>query len=133
MFHYPLRSPRMIHLLLQLKLKNPFGSLSGSSASTNRFRISYKSPLKSTSSAIINSGCHINSRWATKFGCTYRKSTIQDPIGIFAHSIMGRTPSPRMWVIIISISTFLLSLDFTQCSTWISFDHISDHYWKPQR
>jgi hypothetical protein len=49
MLHYPLRSPRPTHLLLQLKLTKPPGSLSGSSTSVNRFRISYRSPMTSTS------------------------------------------------------------------------------------
>jgi hypothetical protein len=133
MFHYPLRSPRPTHLLLQLKLKKPPGSLSRSNTSSNRFRISYRSPMTSTSSAMINIGCHISFRWATKFGCTCRKNALQDPIGSFTHSIMGCTPSPRLWVIMILSSTFLLSLACTQCSTWISFDLISHHYWTPQR
>jgi hypothetical protein len=133
MLHYPLRSPRLTHLLLQLKLKKPPGSLSVSITSANRFRISYRSPMTSTRSTMINTGCHISFRWATKFGCTCRKNTLQDPIRSFSHSIMGRTPSPRLWVIILLSSTFLLSLACTQCSTWISFDLISHHYWTPQR
>jgi hypothetical protein len=108
------------------------GSLRGSNTSANRFRISYRSPMTSTSSAMINIGCHISFRWATKFGCTCRKNALQDPIGSFAHSVMGRTPSPRPWGIILLSSTFLLSLACTQCSTWISFALISHHYWTPQ-
>jgi hypothetical protein len=80
MLHFPLRSPRPTHLLLQLKLTKPPGSLSGSSTSTNRFRISYRSPMTSTNNAMINIGCHISFRWATKFGCTCRKNALQDPI-----------------------------------------------------
>jgi hypothetical protein len=133
MLHYPLRSPHPTHLLLQLKLTKPPGSLSESRTSANRFRISYRSPMTSTSSTMINIGCHISFRWATKFGCTCRKSALQDPIGSFAHFVMGHTPSPRMWMIIFSSSTFLLSLACTQCSTWISFNCISHHYWTPQR
>jgi hypothetical protein len=89
MLHFPLRSPRLTHLLLQLKLTKPPGSLSGSSTSTNRFRISYRSPMTSTNNAMINIGCRISFRWATKFGCTCRKNALQDPIGSFAHSVMG--------------------------------------------
>jgi hypothetical protein len=133
MLHFPLRSPRPTHLLLQLKLTKPLGSLRGSSTSANRFRISYRSPMTSTSNAMINIGCHISFRWATKFGCTCRKNALQDPIGSFTHSIMGCTPSPRLWGIILLSSTFLLSLACTQCSTWISFDLISHHYWTPQK
>jgi hypothetical protein len=72
-------------------------------------------------------------RWAKKFGCTCRKNTLQGPIGIFVHSDMGHTPSPRLCVIILLRSTFPLSLVFTQSSTWLSFSHISHHYWTPQR
>jgi hypothetical protein len=133
MLQYPLRSPRSTQLLLQLKLTKPPGSLRGPNTSANKYRISYISPMTSTSGAMINTGCHISFRWATKFGCTCRKSALQDPIESFAHSIMGHTPSPRLWVIMISSSTFLISLACSQCSTWISFNRISHHYWTPQR
>jgi hypothetical protein len=85
----PLAVTSPTHLLLQLKLTKPPGSLSGSNTSTNRFRISYRSPMTSTSNTMINIGCHISFRWATKFGCTCRKNTLQDPIESFTHSIMG--------------------------------------------
>jgi hypothetical protein len=133
MLHFPLRSPRLTHLLLQLKLTKPPGSLSGFGTSANRFRISYRSLMTSTNNAIINIGCRISFRWATKFGCTCRKNALQDPIRSFAHSIMDRTLSPRPWGIMILSSTFLLSLACTQCSTWISFTLISHHYWTPQK
>jgi hypothetical protein len=133
MLHYPLWSPRPTHILLQLKIKNPPGSLSGSNTSVNRFRISYISPMTSTRSAMINIGCHISFRWVTKLGCICRKNTLLDPIRIFSHSVMGHTPSPRLWLIILLSSTILLSLACTQCSTWISFDLISHHYWTPQK
>jgi hypothetical protein len=133
MLHYLLRPPRSTHHLLQLKLTKPPGSLRGSNTSANRFRIFYRSPMPSTSNAMINTGCHISFRWETKCGCTCRKNALQGPIGSFAHSVMDLTPSPRLWVTIILSSTFPLSLACTQCSTWISFDHISHHYWTPQR
>jgi hypothetical protein len=133
MLHYPLRSPRPTHLLLQLKLKKLPVLLSGPNTSVNMFIISYKSPKTSTSSSMINTGCHISFRWVKKFGFTCRKNALQDPIRSFYHFVMGRTPSPRLWVIMFSISTFLLSLAYTQCSAWISFDRISHHYWMPQR
>ena len=133
MFQFPLRSPRLTHLLLQLKLTNPLNSLIRSITSANRFKISYRIPMTSTNNVMINIGCHISSRWATKLSCTCRKNTLHDPIRSFAHSVMGHTPSPRPWGIIRLSSTFLLSLACTQCSTWISFDHISHYYWTPQR
>jgi hypothetical protein len=133
MFHFPLQSPRPTHLLLQLKLTKPPGSLSGSSTSANRFRISYRSPMTSISSAMINIEWHISFRWVTKFGCNCRKNALHDPIERLAHSVMGHIPSPRSWRIILLSSTFLLSLACTQCSTWISFALISHHYWTPQK
>jgi hypothetical protein len=133
MLHYPLWSPRLTHLLLQLKLTKTPSSLSRSNTFANRFRISYKSPMKSTSNSMINTGCHIIFRWETKFGCICRKNALPDPIKSFSHLVMGRTPSPRMWVIIILSSTFLLSLVYAQYSTWISFDLIFHHYWTPYR
>jgi hypothetical protein len=60
-----------------------------------------------------------------------KERLIWNPIGSFTHSVMGRTPSPRLWVIMLLSSTFLLSLACTQCSMWISFDLISHHYWTP--
>jgi hypothetical protein len=131
MLHFPLWSPRPIHLLLQLKLTKPLSSLSRSIPSANRFRISYRSSMTSTSSAMINIGCHISFRWVTKFGCTCRKNALQNPIGSFDHSVMFYTPSPRPWEISLLSSTFLLSLACTHCSTWISFALISHHYWTP--
>jgi hypothetical protein len=132
MFHFPLWSPRLSHLLLQLKMKNPPGSLSGSNTSANRFKISYRSPMTSTNT-MINIECHIHFRWVTKFGCTCRENSLQDPIRRFTHSVMGHTLSPRPWGIILLSSTFLLSLVCTQCSMWISFALISHHYWTPQK
>jgi hypothetical protein len=133
MLHFPLLSPPLIHLLLQLKLTKPPSSLSGSNTSANRFRMSYRSPMASTNNVMINIGCHISFKWAEKFGCTCRKNTLQDPIRSFSHSVMDHTLSPRPWGIMIFISTFLLSLACTQCSTWISFALISHHYWTPQK
>jgi hypothetical protein len=132
MLHFPLRSPQLTHLMFQLKLKNPPSSLRRSNTSANRFNISYISPMISTNNAMINIECHISFRWETKFGYTCRKNTLQDPIRRFSQSIMGCTPSPRSWEIIILSLTFLLSLPSTQCSTWISFALISHHYWTPQ-
>jgi hypothetical protein len=132
-FHYPWRPPQPTHLLLHQKLTKPPGSLSGSITSANRFRIFYRSLMPSTSNVVINPWCHIIFRWATKFGCTRRKNALQGPIRSFAHSGMGHTPSPRTWVTMLLHSTFPLSLACTQCPTWLSFDHISHHYWTPRR
>jgi hypothetical protein len=133
MLHYPWRTPRPTHPSMHHKLTKPPDSLSGCNTSANRFKIFYIGPMPSTSNAMINTGCHINSRWATNFCCTCRKNTLQYPIRRLPHFGMGHTPSPRIWVAIILCSTFPLSLAFTQSSTWLSFNHISHHYWTPQR
>jgi hypothetical protein len=119
MLHYPWWPPWSTRLLLHQKLRKPPDSLSRSNTSTNRFRILYISLMPSISYAMINIRCHISFKWETKFGCTCRKNTLQGPIRSFTHSVMG--------------STFPLSLACTQSSTWLSFDHISHHYWTPQR
>jgi len=132
MLRYPCWPPQPNSPLIHKKLTKPPSSLRRSSTSANRFRIFFRILMPSTSSAMINIGCHICFRWEIKFGCTGRKNALQGPIGSFAHSVMGRTPSPRLWVTMILSSTFPLSLAYTQSSTWLSFDHISDHYWTPQ-
>ena len=128
MLHYPWKTPWSTHPLLHQKLTKPPGSLSGSSTSANKFRISQRSPMTSTNNAMINIEFHISFRWATKFGFTCRKNTLHDPIESFTHFVMGCTPSPSLWGIMLFLSTFLLSLACTQCSTWTSFHH----YWTPQ-
>jgi hypothetical protein len=133
MLHYPWRPPRLTRPLLHQNLTKPPDSLSGSSISTNRFRIFYRSLIPSTSNAMINIECHISFMWTTKFGCVCRKNALQSPIRNFGHSVMGRTPSPRLWVTMFLSSTFPPSLVCIKCSTWLSFDHISHHYWTPQR
>jgi hypothetical protein len=100
MLHNPWKTPRSTHPLLHQKLTKPPGSLSGSSTSFNGFRIFYRSPMPSTRNTMINTRFHISFRWATKFGCTCRNNALHGPIGSFAHSGMGHTPSPRMWVTI---------------------------------
>jgi hypothetical protein len=79
MLHHPLQSPPPTHILLQLKLTKPSISLSRSITSIKSFRISYKSPMKSTSNAMINTRCHISFRWAKKIGCICRKNALPDP------------------------------------------------------
>jgi hypothetical protein len=133
MLHYPLRPHRKNHPMLKLKLTKPPGSLNESNTSTNRFRIFCRSPMPSTSSAMINIGCHTSFRWEIKFGCTCRKNALQDPIRSFVHSAMDLTPSPRLWVTMILSSTFPPSLACTQCLMWTSFGHTFHHYWTPQR
>jgi hypothetical protein len=55
--HYPLRPPKQTRRMLQLNLTKPPSSLNESSTSANRFMIFYRSPIPSTSSAMINTGC----------------------------------------------------------------------------
>jgi hypothetical protein len=109
----PLAATRQTRRMLQLELTKPPGSLSGSSTSTNKFRIFYRSLMPSASSSMINTGCHTSFRWETKFGFTCRKNALQGLIGSFIHSVMDPTPSPRLWVIILLSSTFPHSLACT--------------------
>jgi hypothetical protein len=67
MFHYHLRPPWQTRPMLKLKLTKPPSSLSGSSTSTIRFRIFYKSQIPSTSSTMINTRCHTSFGWEKKF------------------------------------------------------------------
>ena len=113
MLHYSLQPPRMTRHMLQIELTNPPRSLSGSNTSSNRFRIFYRSPMPSTSSAMINIGCHTSFRWEINFGYTCRKNVLQNPIGRFIYSAMDLTPSPRLRVTILLISTFPPSLGST--------------------
>jgi hypothetical protein len=133
MLHYPLRPPRQTCRMLQLELTNPPSSLRRSSTSGNRFKIFYRSPMLSTSSAMINMGCQTSFRWETKFGFTCKKNALQGLIGTFFHSFMDPIPSPRLWVTMLLSSTFPHSLAYTQYSMWTSFDLISHHYWTPRR
>jgi hypothetical protein len=133
MFHYPWRPLGLTHSLLHQKLTNPPDSLSGSNTFSNRFSLFYRSLMPSTRNAMINTGCQISFRWATKFGFTCKKNVLQGPIKRLSHSSMGHTTSPRMWVTMILCSTFPLSLACTQSSMWIFVSHISHPYWTPQR
>jgi hypothetical protein len=113
MLQYPLWPPRQTHRMLQLELTKPPGLLSGSNTSTTRFKIFYRSPIPSTSRAMINIECHTSFKWETKFGCTYRNNVLQGLIESFFHSIMDLTPSPMLWVTMLSSSTFPPSLACT--------------------
>ena len=79
MLHYPLWPPKKTRRMLQLQLTKPPGSLSGSNTYTNRFRISYKSLMTSTSSTMINIRCHISFKWETKCGYTLQKEYLTGP------------------------------------------------------
>jgi hypothetical protein len=133
MLHYPLRPPRQTRRMLQLNMTKRLGSLSGSNTSANRFRIFYRSSMPSTSSSMINTGCHTSFRWATKFGCTCRKNALHGLFESFVHFVMELTPSPRLWVKMLLSSTFPPSLACTQCSMWTSFNLIFHHYLTPWR
>jgi hypothetical protein len=96
MLHYPLRPPRKNHPLLKLNSKKITHSLSGSSTSSNRFRIFNRSSMPRTSSAMINIECHTSFRWEINCGCSYRRNSLRGPIRRFIHSSINLTPSPRL-------------------------------------
>jgi hypothetical protein len=85
----------------QTKVDREAKFLSESNTSNNKFMIFCRNPMPSTSNATINIEYHTSFRWEIRYGCICRKSTSHDPIGSYAHSDMGLTPSPRLWVRII--------------------------------
>jgi hypothetical protein len=104
-------------LMSSLKLTRLTTSLSTFNTSTSRSMTYWTKPMLSTSSGMINIGCHTSSRWATKFGYICRRSTLLGPHRKL-HPLfdMGHTPSPRLWETIPLSSTFHHSLVCTQCS-----------------
>ena len=70
--------------------------MSAFSTFANKFMTYWTDPMLSISSDMINIGCNITSRWATKCGYICRRSASLDPTASFAHSDMGHTPSPRL-------------------------------------
>jgi hypothetical protein len=118
--HYPLRPRMHNHPMHKPKSKKPLGSFNQSNTSANMFRIFCRSPIPSTRNTMINTGFHTCFRWEIKFGFTYKKNTLQDPIRSFVHSDMNLTPSPRLWVTMFLSSTFTPSLSCTQCLMWTS-------------
>jgi hypothetical protein len=134
MLHLPWKPPRLTRPLLHQKLTKPPGSLSRSNTSANRFIIFYRSLMPSTNITMINIRCHISFRWVTKSFVAFAEITpYMAPSKDSPTSVMVHTPSPRLWVTMILSSTLPPFLVCIQSSTWLSFDHISHHYWTPQR
>jgi hypothetical protein len=133
MLHHLLQPHRQNLIMFSLRPKKPPDSLSRFSTSANRSMRFYRNPMLSTSNAMIKTRYRTSFRWETSFVYICRKRTLQGPIGISSHFIMGLTLSPRLWVAIILSSTLHPSLYCTQCSMWTSFGHIFHHYWTPQR
>jgi hypothetical protein len=79
MFHFPLGSPRLTHILLQLKLTKPPSSMRRFNTSANNFRMSYRSPMTSTSNNMINIKCHISFRWGDKVWFHLQKEHLTIP------------------------------------------------------
>jgi hypothetical protein len=74
MSHYPLRPHRKNLPMFNQRSTKPPSLLNGFSTSTNRSMIFCRNPMLSTSSAMINIGCHTSFRWETRFGCICRRS-----------------------------------------------------------
>ncbi len=137
--HYvPLMWPYYLHLLRQIQLmpsRKPIKqttSLSTSNISASRSMKLWRNQIPSTSSDMINIGCHISFRWATKSSFICRRNTLPEPIVNSNHSDMVLTPLPMLWVTIHLSSLFLYSLACTQCLMWTAFDHTSHHCWSHQ-
>ena len=100
--HYvPLMWPYHLHLLRQIRLiSSP--NLTRQTTSLLKFNTFSKRSMTylielmiSTSSDMIDIGCHKSSRWVKKFGYICRRSALLGSTVSFAHSDMGHTPSPR--------------------------------------
>jgi hypothetical protein len=133
MLHYLLQPHKKNLPMFSLRLTKTLDSLSGFNTSANRSMTFCRKPMLSTSSAMINTRCHISFRWETRSSYICRNNTLLGPIRSSSHFAMGLTLSPRLWVAMILSSTLHPSLACTQCSIWTSFDHIFHHYCTPQR
>ena len=107
--------------------------LSTSNISTIMSMTFWRNQMPSTSSDMINIGCHTSFRWETKSGCICRRNALPEPIENSDHSVMVLKPLPRLWETMHLSSTFPHSLACTQFSMWTTFDHTSDHCWTHQR
>jgi hypothetical protein len=105
MLHSLLPPHRQNLPLIILRLTKPLDSLREFSTSTNKSRRFCRNPMLNTRSAMINTGYHTSFRLATKFGYICRRSISLGPIGNFSHFFMGLTLSPRLWVVMLLIST----------------------------
>jgi len=123
---------RWIRLMSNPKQVRKTTSLNTSNISTSRSTTFWRNQMPSTSSDMINIGCHTIFEWATKSGCICRGNTLAEPIVISGHSDMVLTPLPRSWETMHKSSAFPHSLSYTQCSMWTTFDHTSHHCWTHQ-
>lgn len=115
-----------LHMCILRLIKKP-SLLNKSNTFVSKFTTYWRIPAPSTSNGMINIGCHISFRWVTKFGCICRKNSLSKPIGRYDHSNIGLTPSRRLWVRTLSISTFPHSLAYNQRSLWTVFGHAFHH------
>lgn len=99
--------------MYSMRMINQPSLLNASNTSTNRFTTPWRSLMPSTSNGRIKVRCHIGFRWATKFGWICRNNALSEPIGRSDHSYTGLTPLPRLWVTIVSSTTFPHSLACT--------------------
>ena len=77
--------------MYSLRLVKIPGLLNASNTFDNRFKTSWRSPTLSTSSGMINIGCHISFKWVTNFGCICRNNTLPEPIRGSEQSDMSLT------------------------------------------
>jgi hypothetical protein len=98
---FPLHRHMHNHRMFNIRPTNPKSLLNRLSTSSNRSMIFYRKPMLSTNNFMINIRYRTSFRWETRYGCIYRKSTLQDPIRSFVHFVMDLTPSPRLWVTMI--------------------------------
>ena len=104
--------PLMLQFLLQLhrqnmhmfnlKLIKPSSLLDAFSTFVSRFMVSWINSILSTNNIMTYIRCHRSFKWVTRFNCICKMNSLQNPIGIFDHSDMGLTPSPILWVTMLS-------------------------------
>jgi len=117
--YVPLMWPCHLQLLMQIplmsspKLIRQTSSLSTSNISTNRSTTFWRNQIPSTSSDMINIGCHTSFRWVTKSGCICKRNALLEPIENSDYSDMVLTPLPRKWETMHLSSAFPHSLACT--------------------
>jgi len=130
----PIYWPCHLQLLTQIRLmsspkqtRQP-ASLSTSNIFASRSMTFWRNQIPSTSSDMINIGCHTSFRWVTKYGCICKRNALLEPIRNGDHSDMVLTPLIRLWKIMHLSLALPHSLACTQCLMRTTFSHTFHHY-----
>lgn len=85
MLHFPLQLHRKKLYMFNLNLKKLPSLMNEFNISMRRSMIYYKKLILSANDAMINTQCHTNFKWEIRFGCIYRRNTLQMPIISFTN------------------------------------------------